>query len=295
MKTAIQDELVNQNYVLGGLFFDWFAVGVECSFPHLLALLECSRDNVDFQQITPRSGYEQAFKVFGTGINFVAMFGGSNVGTRMMLQASGSDAEPFRDWFLACFTDDDHALSRYDPVLIRADVAVDFDEPGVFGDLTKVLIGVSESHRLKKACLGDWISPSDPKGRTLYVGSRQSPVMCRLYEKGKTLVDVRPDLARLEIEIKPKRAKARSQYVTLSARDLVFCNAWTTALFVSLSGVSYESAALPPGTVHRDTDHERAFAHMVKQYRSTIKKELDILGGDYMMLLKSLLGENFDV
>lgn len=295
MKSAIDTELANENYVLRGLFFDWFSCGVECSFPHLLVLVESTLENVDFQEITPRSGYEQAFKVAATGISFVAMFGGSNVGTRMMLQASGSDAESFRSWFLSVFANDDRSLLKYDPVLIRADVAVDFDEPGVFGDLTSVLIGVSESHRLKKACLGDWISPSDPKGRTLYIGSRQSPVMCRLYEKGKTLVDVRPDLARLEIEIKPKRVEARRQYVTLSARDLVFCNAWTSALFVSLSGVSYESAALPPGTVHRDTDHERAFAHMVKQYRATMKKELDLLGGDYMMLLESLLGSSVDV
>lgn len=295
METAIQAELANQNFVLRGLFFDWFSCGVECSFPHLLVLLERTLENVDFQEITPRSGYAQAFKVAATGISFIAMFGGSNVGTRMMLQASGGDAEPFRSWFLSVFAQDEGSLAKYDPVLIRADVAVDFDEPGVYADLTSVLIGVAESHRLKKACLGDWIAPSDPKGRTLYIGSRQSPVMARLYEKGKTLVDVRPDLARLELEIKPKRIAARRQYVTLSARDLVFCNAWTTALFVALSGVSYESSALPPGTVHRDTDHERAFAHLVKQYRSTIKKELDLRGGDYVGLLSSLLGESVDV
>lgn len=293
--SALHSELVNQNFVLRGLFFDWFSVGVECSFPHMLDLLSSSVANVDFQQITPRSGYEQAFKVFGTGINFIAMFGGTNVGTRMMLQASGCDAESFRSWFLDTFACDDVTLLRYDPVLIRADIAVDFDEPGVFDDLTRLLISTSQSHRLKKTCVGDWISPSDPKGRTLYIGSRQSPVMARLYEKGKTLVDQRPDLARLEIEIKPKRLAARRQYLTLSARDLAFCCSWSTSLFTSLSGVSYESSALPPGTVHRDTDHHRAFTHMVRQYRSTIQRELDILGGDYMMLLKAILGDSVNL
>lgn len=290
MAMAVAREEDKANHVLGCLFFDWFAVGVEfSSLNHFKSTVEAYHQNVDYQQIQARNGYETALKVSCTGMVFTASFGGPNVGSRMLLQASGAEAEPFRAWFLR-LVDTRGKRESLDPVLIRADVAIDFDEPGVFDALTRILESVAKSNRLKKSCLGDWIAPNDPKGRTLYVGSRQSPVMVRLYEKGKTLLEVRPDLARLELEIKPKKLAPRREYVTLEARDLVFCNAWSTDLYTRISGAEPWSYPCPPGTVHRETDHERAFAHLVKQYRDTIKTELDNLGGDYMMLLERLLG-----
>lgn len=291
-RSITHTHLVDSNFVLNSLFFDWFSVAVEASFQHLLAVLDSSFPSFDFAEVAPRSGYDQAFNIYCDGFVFQALFGGSNVGTRMMLVSSGANAEPFRKFFLEAFCFDPVSFVRYDPVLVRADVAVDFEEADIFHTLTDILTKVSDDNRLKRSCLGDWISSDDAKGRTLYVGSRQSPVMARLYEKGKTLVDKRPNLCRLELEIKPKRYASRSQYVAFTARDLVFCNAWSSSLFTVLSGISHNSGALPPGTVHRDTDHERAFAHMVKQYRSTIQKELDILGGDHMMLLSLILGDS---
>lgn len=48
-------------------------------------------------------------------------------------------------------------------------------------------------------CRGDWKRPNG-KGRTLYIGSRQSPKFCRIYEKGKQLGDTESKWLRTEVQ-----------------------------------------------------------------------------------------------
>lgn len=50
---------------------------------------------------------------------------------------------------------------------------------------------------------GDWKRPNG-KGRTLYIGSRQSPQYCRIYEKGKQLGDPESNWLRTEIQFSAK-------------------------------------------------------------------------------------------
>ena len=57
---------------------------------------------------------------------------------------------------------------------------------------------------------GNWKKPNG-KGRTLYIGSRQSSKFCRIYEKGKQLGDPQSSWLRIEVEF-----KSRDIYIPLS-------------------------------------------------------------------------------
>ncbi|MDR8305589.1 replication protein, partial [Acinetobacter baumannii] len=50
---------------------------------------------------------------------------------------------------------------------------------------------------------GNWKRPSG-KGRTLYIGVRESGKSCRIYEKGKEKGDPLSEWVRIEIEFKSK-------------------------------------------------------------------------------------------
>jgi Replication initiation factor len=101
----------------------------------------------------------------------------------------------------------------------RIDGAIDVDAPGVFEEAVQLarqahatLYGDKpESLRPKIDQRGDWENPE--KGRTLYIGSRQS-ILLRIYEKGKQLASVKgikdasPHLVRIEVEAHPQDAAA---------------------------------------------------------------------------------------
>lgn len=57
---------------------------------------------------------------------------------------------------------------------------------------------------------GNWKKPNG-KGRTLYIGSRQSSKFCRIYEKGKQLGDPNSNWLRIEVEF-----KSRDIYIPLA-------------------------------------------------------------------------------
>jgi phage replication initiation protein len=68
--------------------------------------------------------------------------------------------------------------------------------------------------------LGNWIEP-DGKGRTLYIGSRASGKMWRIYEKGKQLGDALSKWVRWELELRNERRDIPHDVVTKCAEYLV--------------------------------------------------------------------------
>lgn len=159
----------------------------------------------------------------------------------------------------------------------RLDVAVDFDGPEAWGKLYGVCDDAARSSRLKWATLGDFRPDGDSKdGRTVYVGSRKSPVMVRLYEKGKQLAPyVRTlgempslDWVRLEVEVKPPNRTAKMRAATLSPEQCWGCAPWARDILRSATGTGVERVNMQ---VKRQTDDERAFFHMARQYRSVIE------------------------
>ena len=54
----------------------------------------------------------------------------------------------------------------------------------------------------KHLCIGDFLDPLSPSGRTLYIGSRKGRKFARIYEKGKEKGVINTDWIRFEIEFK---------------------------------------------------------------------------------------------
>lgn len=71
----------------------------------------------------------------------------------------------------------------------------------------------------KMSQVGNFIQP-DGSGRTIYIGSRQSGKMARIYEKGKQLGDVTSDWVRWEVEIKSEKRKIPHDIIIRSGEYL---------------------------------------------------------------------------
>ena len=94
--------------------------------------------------------------------------------------------------------------------ITRVDIAKDFFNGEYSPEQAAIdrLAGKFTAHRCRPAGqkVGtDWEPEStEGKGKTYYVGSRESSKFCRIYEKGKQLGDVNSNWVRFEIEFKAK-------------------------------------------------------------------------------------------
>ncbi|WP_460543878.1 replication initiation factor domain-containing protein, partial [Halomonas shantousis] len=242
------------------MMFDWYSAGVTDSPDFILGRLSEGFDLADVERSKPRNGYEHAATVIRGSRTLCEAFWGGNTGDRVLVVGTGENAAPVASLVRSEWPD--HHL-------IRADVCEDYDEPDAFPILSHMMLNVADDHRLKVEHRGDW--HREELGRTLYVGSRKSPVYCRLYEKGLQHrteglnASASPDWVRLEIEVKPKRNDARKHLATLQPDEFMACSPWTR----DVSRLLFESsldAITGIGTVKRASDRDRALAAMVKQY-----------------------------
>jgi DNA relaxase NicK len=183
----------------------------------------------------------------------------------------------------------DHSVSR-------ADVALDFDSPGTWDTLARVCDRVAREYGLKWQTVGDFREDRDQlSGRTIYVGSRQSPVFIRLYEKGKKALselrvgDPSPSLdwCRLELEIKPKRRPIKSAASKWQPQQFWGLSKWSKKMLHSACGVEVERIMM---TARKETDARRAVKHMAVQYRPAMEAVIIEEGGDeaFMRLIRSI-------
>lgn len=248
------------------MMFDWYQAGVVDSPDYILAHLRDAFEMSDIERAKPRNGYEQAARIARGPTTLCEALWGGNTGDRVLVLGTGSNASPVASLVRSEWPD--HHL-------VRADVAEDYDEPDAFEILSSMMLNIADKHRLKVTHYGDWHRCEN--GRTLYVGSRQSPVMARLYEKG---IEQRvkgyspsasPDWVRLEIEVKPKRHDARKHLATLQPDDFMACSPWTREVAQCLFQSSLE-AITGLGTIKRMSDDDRALAALVKQYGGLLQR-----------------------
>lgn len=278
-KSAFESFLFEDNYFVGITKFDWFAAGVESPVVSFVDSIK-THFRADVEHVVPRNGYRYAVRIVrGVHVYATVMYGGDNVGSRLHVSASGFESNELRDFLV---------LHYPDSILLRADVCLDIDEPEVFDSLFKVFCNISSDFRLNTNSVGDWVN--NIKGRTFYIGSRQSPAFGRMYEKGKQLLSGSPDHVRVEIECKPKNTDSRAHWFSKPAAEFFSFNSWTSALFSAISSLNIDPSSVKPGVVHRESSHDRAMHFLIKQYRQTLKNELSFNGGDYFLLINRLIG-----
>jgi len=170
----------------------------------------------------------------------------------------------------------------------NADIAEDYSEPGVWETMSDYGLHLAEQFALKIDQRGDWNRDDKmAKGRTLYVGSRQSLAYLRIYEKGKEkavrsggeITD--PDHVRAEAEIKPQNMVQGYALASLEPREYWRCSPWLNQYSTILFQKNMDRIRL--WTVTKESDDDMAFAYMLKQYGAVLARQIAANGNDYVM------------
>lgn len=256
------------------LKFDAFVFRVDSDPIEVLQHIE----SLEFSLVpsTALYGYRYCYNLeLGGNSHGIVQYGGDSVGTGVYVQVMGSHSGRVRDYFLTL------GLPCH---LLRADVALDFNGAKYFKKLSKDLVSLAKLKSLKTSTVGDWVQGVG--GRTLYVGSRSSNFMIRLYEKYKQKgIDTGgEETIRLEMEIKPRK-HARLESFSLTALQLISSSAIYSPIYKKYLKLT---DGITMNYIRRESDHERAFAHMILQYQETIKKQLTLNGGCVYSFFQSL-------
>ena len=203
------------------------------------------------------------------GREVMAVQWGGSHGDRVMVEVKGERTPAAVEAFRAAFR---HRVTR-------VDACADFDAPGVFDELYKNCVKVKRANRLKGSKHGDWDDyPED--GRTLYLGSPNSAVRARLYEKGKQPGYVhlgRSDWVRLEVQARPASPEQKEQFAHLAPLDVWGASKWTRDLAAAVLREYVDPH--PAGSIYRLSQRDTALAWMCKQYGAHLVSLCNDLGG----------------
>lgn len=275
------------------MIFDWYQAAVEHHPDTVLGVLNNHFSGSSVEQERAANGYEYACKIVrGETVLARAQWGG-NTGGRVQVKSTGIDAPDMAELCRSTWAQD-HLVQR-------CDVAIDYDDEQAFEILRGAAVSIADKHSLNLGNKGDW---ERGKGRTLYIGSRQSPVMARIYEKGWELRQkgISPnaslDLARIEYEFKPKKERARRLFAFLTPEEMLGGSRWSRELADVVHGLT-----LVPitglGTVKRCSDRDRAINFAAKQYGAHFESLADELGsaaalGEHLIALVQSLKRSRD-
>lgn len=208
-------------------------------------------------------------------------YGGTSQGANTFVAASGGNAERFAHVV---------RLEFPDHFLVRADVRLDFDEGGAWVTLYGHGYNIAKKHSIKPRFIGapeterDLISDD---GRSLYIGSRSSVGMVRVYEKGKKDDKSRPDWVRCELEFKPKGHDARLFYAKATKTQILSATRVGRQFFDAF----LDTLPMSPCSAHpvkTKTDHENSMEHVKAQYKNVFLAELELCGGSFELFARSI-------
>jgi len=203
-----------------------------------------------------------------SGTEWASVMWGGKQGSRVMIEVKGEHSPKVVE-----------ALrSRFPHRCTRVDACADFDAPGAFERLLAACQQVKARHRIIGGKAGDW-DDFPELGRTLYLGSRQSPTRLRLYEKGKQSEYAhlaRPDWTRIEAQVRPAK-EAKDAFSKLSAVEVWGASRWTRELAASVLQEHVDPH--PAGTTYRLTEREQALGWMCRQYGAHLVSLAQDLGG----------------
>lgn len=153
----------------------------------------------------------------------------------------------------------------------RVDTCEDWHEEGLFDSLSSHLVKFAQDNRLAINQQGDWIRG---EARTLYIGSKDSPVRLVIYEKSAEraaagFLGVPEHWVRLEARIRPKREHraAVALWEPINALEA----GWIPAALEAV-GFWHDLSKRSVGTVWRCSDEERARAALLKQYGAVMAR-----------------------
>lgn len=120
-----------------------------------------------------------------------------------------------------------------------------------------------------------WVRPGETM--TVYLGSRNSPVMIRIYTRGlKTIQEGGEDnplRIRVEVEVKPGKAQGKRTLSMLPDHALFGCSGWAKEFMERCGVAGIERYKV--GTVWKPSEKERVVHHLLRQYGGVLRELLD--------------------
>lgn len=254
---------------LGGLRWDWYGATIlELQDPSLVQfwLASCGPPGARWEPVRGLYGYPVASELTGLENGSLRVLSGA--GKDVYVQATGAAAElvapVLRERWPA------HSVSR-------ADVALDFDEPGAFDRLWRrvhQLAGENPRAKVRTSTAGDWIDGIH--GRTLYAGGTTSRLRVVVYEKGLEQLGKDPgcgaseDWVRVEWRLRPSSDQKRwlAGASKLEALGL-------SAFGATVAGDLIGSDVVPVGNLLRFASADPAY-WMARQYRRVLLGLVDL-------------------
>jgi hypothetical protein len=173
----------------------------------------------------------------------------------------------------------------------RADVCIDYVEPGAYDRLQGLALGVAKDRGITVGTAGDHLLTL--KGRTCYLGATSSHTRLRLYDKAEELrqkfaadpvrlAGIPAELARLECQVRPQTSAAKAAAALVDPISLMGSAAWMRELMRQVAGLELEP--FEAGKVWRQSDDDRAYAALLAQYGGLLKRKASESGWECLGL-----------
>lgn len=236
--------------------FDWYQATVQTTPETVVSWFKQVWPDAIVRPAKPKNGSSDCVQVcLGDSVVCSAIWGGGMEGYGVNVWSSGRDAIFFAEQFRRRFPQ--HRVTR-------ADVAIDFEGIGAWDWMSGKCLELADKHRLVVDHQGDY--HRGERGRSLYIGSKQSVIRAVAYEKGKQIPEIgMPNLVRLEIRAKPKDAKSGEILATMTPMAIYGCSSWTRELGGYLTS-SEQFKRVVIGTRWNKSDRQKAINAVIKQY-----------------------------
>lgn len=167
----------------------------------------------------------------------------------------------------------------------RADVKRDGTAPGLFLALLQLALVYAERYGLAF----QHVANHDPdKGDTVYLGSRKSQAMLRMYqpglkraqEEGRTgdqITEEERNAVRIELEFKPQKPRAKTAAATLAPDQMWGVSPWIAEYAAEVFAMHVQPISIAE---RRESNRNRALRFMASQYQAHLASLLDECGGD---------------
>lgn len=241
--------------------FDWYQASIPGVDPDVVmkALSDSDRFG-DWEPMRPLKNYHDAAAfVVGSETRFKIHFGGQNLEHGPNVIGSGTSAQHLANVIRDRFPE--HRVSRLDS-------CEDYHHPEAYDYLRRAALKIAKEQKVQCREIVKPLPESDD-GRTLYLGAQSSAVSMRIYEKGKQL-GVHGDWVRAEIQVRPQK-NLKTIAAMLDSTEVWGLSKWSQSMAVQLGkkGVQRVDAQ-----VYEQSDHDRAYRFMLRQYRRVLEQML---------------------
>lgn len=223
---------------------------------------------------------------FGDGAGVIAWGGESQCG-KVYFSLMGKGCSMVQDWAaLATW------LETHRAAIKRADVAYDDFE----GKLLSIEWAVQQyqsegfnagGRKPCHSCAGDWLGGMEStKGRTLYIGNRESGKLGRFYEKGKQLGESDSKWCRAEVEW-----RAQDRYIPYDI--LTRPGHYLAGAYPCLAFLSEQQSTIKTIAKGAQVAYETAVENAKRACGKVVNLMLDVLDGDYAGVVQSLMRDGY--